>query len=148
MGEQELAAILQSHWAESVIWGSRSPAPALLNAPELAEAISGFGSIHQKILLSEYRVMWGYNWPGLCSWGLVVQGYLHPTDRWHGADNSRHFSGGMHMLIYHRFINLHRPSAMSHLNLIVKCLNRRQSVCTASTNPKWKNKWREWCKLK
>ena len=35
------------------------------------------------------------NWPGLCIYGLVAQWHLPPTDCWHGADSSRHVSGGL-----------------------------------------------------
>ena len=37
---------------------------------------------------------------------------------------------------------------MSHLHLNVQCLERWQSVCTASTDSKSKKTWWEWSKLK
>jgi hypothetical protein len=67
---------------------------------------------------------------------------------WHRADSSRHFSGGLHIRINHRLIYLQRLRGMSRPHQNVKCLDRWQSVCTASTDSKSKNTRWEWWKLK
>jgi hypothetical protein len=45
-----------------------------------AEGISGFGSRGPIILLGNIELSVVDNWPGLCIYGLVVQGYLSPMD--------------------------------------------------------------------
>jgi hypothetical protein len=60
-GPNYILLMLPSGWADSVFWGCRSSASkAHLTEPELAEAILGFGGIGPNILLSQYRVKWGY----------------------------------------------------------------------------------------
>jgi len=148
MGERELPAILYSRWAESIFWDSRSQAAALLPELHYAEAIVGFGSGGPSILLGNIELSEINNWPGLCIYGSVVQGYLPPMDSWHRANNLRHLSGGLHIPIKHRLIYLQRASGMSRLHLNVQCLERCQSVCTASTNSKPKRTWWKWSKVK
>jgi hypothetical protein len=45
-----------------------------------AEAILGFGSRGPNILLGNIELSPVDNWPGLCIYGLVVQGYHPPMD--------------------------------------------------------------------
>ena len=87
------------------------------------------------------------NWPGLCIDNLVVQGYIPPTERWHGCDSSKNFIGGLPFLTEHRSIYRYRPSGMSHLHLNMKFPDKWYYVCTSSTDSMAKKTWWEWGKL-
>jgi len=66
---------------------------------------------------------------------------------WHRGDSPKHFSGGLHNLIKHTFIDSYRPSGMSHLHRNMKCLDRWHSACTASTDSKSRKTWSAWTQL-
>jgi hypothetical protein len=45
-----------------------------------ADAILGFGSRRPNILRGNIKLSEVDNWPGLCIYGIVVQGYLPPKE--------------------------------------------------------------------
>jgi len=59
-----------------------------------------------------------------------------------------HFSDCLDIPIKHRLIYQQRASGMSRLHLDMMCLDRWQSVCSASTNSMSKRTWWERRKLK
>jgi hypothetical protein len=73
-----------------------------------------------KVLISKLELT---NWPGQCTYSVVVQGYLPLTDSYDGADSLRHSSDRLLTQIKYNVIYKPTLCGIRHLYLEVKGRN-------------------------